>query len=299
MNRLTKKQALDLLPAVIDGEASENERLAFLAYIETDPDVRDEYESSLRIKELLAKKLFKKKAPAHLRNKVYELIEESQRNRELRDISPDERPDEVKPGQLYKPEPVSIWKPTLRYLAAAAVLLFITLTIVELLDRMTTTETGGFEIVENYSAIHFLNSEGRLSEFHYSTASISDAEQYLLDHHGITMTIPPVKGAEFAGIIIADFYNGMEAPLLGYHQHDIDETIFIFAFENDKIASHKKLKRLSDAVEKCRTNTDFYVAEIENHHVVSWTWDGNWYTAVSNHNGYDLAALIEPLNYSP
>lgn len=299
MDRLSKKQALNLLPAVVDGEATEEERIAFLAFIEDNDDVRREYESALRVKELLAKRLPKVKAPASLRNKVFSFVESAREQDHFRDIPAAETDEELPAGMLYRSEKVSIWRPALRYIAAAAVLLFITLTTIELLDRTTGTTITQQEIVENFTALHFLNSEGKLSEPHFKTTSITEAEQHLLHNHGIEMTVPPISGAEFAGLFIADFYDGFETPLLGYYQPDIDETIFVFAFEIDKITSHGKLKRHDDAVKNCRTNTDFYVAEIENHHVVSWTWDGNWYTAVSNHNGYDLASLIEPLSYSP
>jgi hypothetical protein len=299
MDKLSKKQALNLLPAIVDGEATKEERIAFFSFIETNDKVREEYESALRIKELLAKRLPKVKAPSHLRKNVFELIESAKEQGQLIDIPASETGEELPPGRLYKDALVSLWKPALRYIAAAAVLLFITLTTVELLDRTTDSTTLQYDIVENYTAIHFLNSEGRLSEPHFRTSSITEAEQHLLEIHGISMTVPPISGAEFAGLFLTDFYNGFETPLLGYYQPDIDETIFVFAFEIDKITAHGKLKRHGEAVKSCKTNTDFFVAEIENHHVVSWTWDGNWYTAVSNHNGYDLASLIEPLGYSP
>ncbi len=298
MDKLTKKQALDLLPAVVDGEATEEERNAFFAFLETNKEVRDEYESAILVKELLAKRLSRVKAPPHLRKKVLDLISDAQNEDQLRDIPASETKQDLPPGRLYKSERVSLWKPAFRYIAAAAVILFITLTTVELLDRTTGNAVLQQEIVENYTAIHFLNSHGKLSEPHFRTSSLAEAEKHLLDDHGINMTVPPISGAEFAGLFIADFYNGFQTPLLGYYQPDIDETIFVFAFEIDKIYTHEALKRHDEAVEHCKSNTDFYVAEIENHHVVSWTWDGNWYTAVSNHNGYDLASLIEPLQYS-
>lgn len=298
MNRLTKKQALHLLPAIIDGEATSEERRVFLDYIETDSDVKEEFENSLHIKRLLSERLPRAKAPDHLKDRVFKLIEEKNLESGFRDkpITPGVNDSLEHPDIL--PNHASLWRPVLRYIVAAAVILIITLTTIEFLDRINAIETDEFFIVENFTAQHFINSGGRLLEPHFSTASTTEAEGYLLDHFGLEMTIPYITGAEFAGLIFADFVEGFETPLLEYVQHDIDETIYIFAFDINKITGHQKLKRHQKAVESCTTSTDFYVAEIQGYHVVSWHWDNNWYSAVSNHNGYDLASLIEPLNYS-
>jgi len=110
------------------------------------------------------------------------------------------------------------------------------------------------------------------------------------------MTIPHLKGTEFAGLIMADFHSGMQAPLLKYTQSDIGESIYIFAFNLDQLESFDQMKREENAVKSCTTQTDYFVNNIDGTHVVSWLWDDNWYSAVSNHNGHDLAALVEPLN---
>jgi len=56
------------------------------------------------------------------------------------------------------------------------------------------------------------------------------------------------------------------------------------------------IRREEKAAESCTTQTDYFVNDINGTHVVSWKWDDNWYSAVSNHNGHDLAALVTPLN---
>ena len=299
MERLTKKQALDILPAVVDGEVSDELRAAFMAYIESDPVVREEYEDALLIKKLLSEKLPRRKAPEHLKMNVYQLIEKLDHESSLRDMETEE--DTIRESSDSIPNDSfarTILIPSLRYVAAAAVILFITLTTLRFLDRMDSADELMAETVENYTAIHFANTSGNAPEFHFATSSEEDAEKYLRDHHGVSITVPKISGARFAGVFMSDFYDGMIAPLLEYHQPEIGEPIFLFAFNVNDIDRRKNIVRNSEAVEKCVKNTDFHVVEVDSRHVLSWKWDDNWYTAVSNHNGYDLASLIEPLNYT-
>lgn len=300
MDRLTKKQALEILPAVVDGEVSDELRAAFMAYIETDSDVREEYDDTLLIKKLLSEKLRRKKAPDHLRLKVYNLIEEMDRQSSLRDMET-ESESIGESTQFPRDESFArtILFPALRYVAAAAVILFITLTTLRFLDRMESADEFMADTVENYTAVHFVNTSGKAPQYHFATSSEEDAEKYLRDHHGVSITVPKISGAQFAGVFMSDFYKGMVAPLLEYKQPEIGESIFLFAFSVDDIDKNKNIVRNSEAVEKCVKSTDFHIAEVDSRHVLSWKWDGNWYTAVSNHNGNDLAALIEPLNYVP
>jgi hypothetical protein len=299
MKRLTKKQALDILPAVVDGEVSEDLRMAFLAYMEKDPEVRKEYKDALLIKKLLSEKLGKVQAPESLKMRVQNLIEELDQESSLTDMETDS--DTIRESG----EPLSDWswsksfvRPTFRYIAAAAVILFITLTTLRFLDRMDSAGEFSIATVENFTAVHFENTSGHAPNFHFASSSEADAEKYLRDHHGVSITIPKISGAEFAGVFMSDFYDGMMAPLLEYHQPEINESIFLFAFNVNDIDRMKSIGRNQEAVEKCVKSTDFHIAEVDSRHVLSWKWEDNWYTAVSNHNGYDLAALIEPLNYS-
>ena len=299
MKRLTKKQALDILPAVVDGEVSEDLRIAFLAYAEKDPAVKKEYEDALLIKKLLSDKLGKVDAPESLKIRVQNLIEDLDRESSLTDFETDSDSIRNLNEESYEWSwSRSLVKPAFRYLAAAAVILLITLTTLRFLNQMDSSDEFSVATVENYTAVHFANTSGHAPEFHFETSSETEAEQYLSENHGVYITIPKIEGAQFQGVFMSDFYNGMTAPLLEYHQPDINESIFLFAFDVNDLERKENIDRNREAVEKCVNATDFHIAEVDSRHVLSWKWEDTWYTAVSNHNGYDLAALIEPLNYS-
>tara|TARA_R100001143_G_scaffold4167_1_gene6971 strand:- start:246 stop:1124 length:879 start_codon:yes stop_codon:yes gene_type:complete len=291
MKDLTKKEARWILPAVIDNEASHEERVAFFDFIKSDPEVEKEYNDALLIKRAFSAASIRKKAPDHLKNVVLETIENLKKETEA---------GNEKSESTITPIQVSA-QPTkwLRYLTAAAAVLFISLVTLQLLDLSTGTTPDNYDvIVENMAAEHFIKSGGQLIEPHFSTTLPHEAEAYLMDHFGMQITIPTLTGAEFAGIVMAEFVDDFQTPLLEYSQHSIGETIYLFAFDMTQVDQHKSLIRHGDAAEACIKSEDFYVAEINEHHVVSWLWENTWYAAISNHNGYDLAALVEPLNYS-
>ncbi|MCC5941087.1 MAG: hypothetical protein JJU37_06045 [Balneolaceae bacterium] len=298
---MDRKKALEILPAIVDNEASSEEEIAFFDFIEIDDSVKKEYEEALRVKQLLKTKYERTKAPEHLVhriNKIISALDEESADKEKNvyslssstpsnKVSPHSSKGKVKIGSI------------LRYVAAAAVILFITLVTIQLLDSTASYEDRfeGF-VVENIAAEHFLKSSGQLIEPHFGTHSVSEAEVYLQDHFGMAITVPQISGAQFEGIVMADFIDGFQTPLLEYTQPEIGETIYLFAFDMDKVLGSEELVRHQDAVAACNTDHDFYVAEIDEHHVVSWLWNNTWYSAISNHNGYDLASLVEPLQYN-
>lgn len=291
MKGLTKKEARWVLPAVVDNEATEEESVAFFTFIMSDPEVEKEYNDALLIKRALSTAMIRKKAPAQLRKAVLESIEnlKNESNSGNR-----EQKSTVTPIQSAPPS--TKW---LRYLTAAAAVMLISLVTLQMLDRSTDTAADSFDmIVENIAAEHFINSGGQLIEPHFSTHLPHEAEVYLLDHFGLQITIPTLTGAEFAGIVMADFVDDFQTPLLEYSQHSIGETIYLFAFDMDQVDQHETLIRNEAAADVCIKSEDFHVVEINEHHVVSWLWENTWYAAISNHNGYDLASLVEPLNYT-
>lgn len=294
MKRLTKYQARLLLPAVVDNEVSEKEKKAFFAYLEQDPELQKEYNSTLKIKQILSQNLPKQSAPDHLREKIIQRLEVEKRTKSLKKNSP---PDQVSENSSKRSDE---WKNLLttgfRYIAAAAVILMITLMTVQLLERSTDNFNEDMLVIENISAQYFHNANSASMAPQIEAISFQEAESYLKEHYGLSMTIPHLKGTEFAGLVMADFHSGMQAPLLKYTQSEIGENIYIFAFNLDQLESFDQMKREENAVKKCTTQTDYFVNNIDGTHVVSWLWDDNWYSAVSNHNGHDLAALVEPLN---
>lgn len=292
MSHIDRNKALLLIPAIIDGEASESERLAFFDFIKHHPDIEEEYESALYVKRQLNKNLKRYPCPEHLKKNVLNTLEilkkeDSQINREKSE-------DSVKTNTK------TIWHYTgtaMRYASAAAVILFITLLTLQLLDRTEYhTQFTNTVMIEQAAAGHFLTANGELPPLDYSTSSITDAKQYLRDHYGMDAEIPEIEGATFMGMAVGPFTGNYSTPVLAYTQEQISENIYLFVFDMNMVNSLQNVIRHTEAAEHCKTPKDYFVAEVDNHHVVSWLWDNYWYSAVSNHNGDDLASLVKPLN---
>jgi hypothetical protein len=297
MKRLTKKQAIDLIPAIIDHEATKPEQSAFFKFIENNSDVKRQYKSSLRIKNLLSEKCPRAEAPEHLKNRILSIIQNEELNHSssLDSASSLSKHPRQKETNDKRNRSSYFVQPALRYIFAAAVILVLTLLTVELLDRTSSHATDETYIVENYAAQHFINASGQLIDPHFSTISTREAENFLRDQYGIELSVPVIEGTEFAGIVMADFLDGFETPLLEYRQAELGETIYVFSFEMNSLDTLQHLIRDENAAKKCKLMEDFHVLEVDDHHVVSWLWNDVWYAAISNHNGYDLASLIDPL----
>lgn len=301
MTNLTKKQALDLLPAVVDHEVSEDEKLAFLSFIEKNEEVKKQYESAVRVKNLLNQRYQKAAVPPHFKEQIYTLLdnlaeEDSSIHSELQD-SPSRK--SVNGNTADNGNDTFFSSSLLRYCSATAVILLIIIFVANVLDKTSSPPPEKPFIVENYVAKHFLNSNGSLIEPHFATSSTREAEQFITEQYQQNVMIPHLTGVNFSGVVMADFYEGFKVPMLEYEQMDVNEMIYIFAFNVDDLEAHQFLQRNEQAVNACVQQSDFHVLEVDGRHVVSWLWQDKWYTAISNFNGYDLASLIEPLEYTP
>ena len=47
-----------------------------------------------------------------------------------------------------------------------------------------------------------------------------------------------------------------------------------------------------EAIEKCKSDSDTYIKDINGKHIVSWKWGNVWYVGVSNHHGEVLASML-------
>lgn len=302
MKKLTNKQAIDLLPAVVDKEATEDEMLSFFSFIESNQDVKKQYEIALLVKKIVSTRCPKARAPDHLKKRILESIQQHENSPDIHTIQ-----DQVSSNLQGKKNTsdhntasnIFNINPVIRYLMAAALILFLSLVTIDLLDRTSSYNSDNVFLVEEYAAEHFINSNGSLITPHFSTHSTKEAQDFILAEFGMELEIPELIGTEFKGVVTADFYNEYQTPLLEYEQTDIGEVIYIFAFEVNDIDSLKALKRHGEAVKSCVFEDDYYVLDVNGTDVVSWLWNGNWYTAISNHNGNDLASLVKPLNITP
>lgn len=303
MKKLNRQDALQLLPAVVDNEAGRDEILAFFAYIEKDEYVREQYESALRIKKLIKQNYKKESAPQSLKHKVEDLISgmEWESMSDSRIDSLTEPVKETSAGDKQQPlprAPLFNFRLAARYVAAAAVILFLTLVTIELLDHTSyTIQTDTFSI-EQTTFEHFSSeSPFQVAAHSISPQTLDDVLTFLSDEISYPLRMPLLDGAEINEVRYAEFANGFSTPVIEFYQEEIEEYVYVVAFNIDEIEENGIFKRDPEAVAHCQTYDDYHILEVEGKHVVSWKWGDYWYTAISNHNGDDLISLVTPHGY--
>jgi hypothetical protein len=298
---LNKQKALDLISLVVDGEAPPAGRKAFFKYIETDAEVKQQYESQLKIKELVQNRCKKSKAPDYLKSRIFQMIEEENQSYALTnlDIEP-ETPltnQENGPVSGNNSNDSNIgWKSTFyRVAVAAAAVIILSILMIGVLEKLSPSIHSTISI-EEFALSHFSDTDGQIAFAGFQPASISEAHQLLIEEYDFEIDMPDIAGAEITQVIYTDFVRDYKTPVLEYHHAESSEYIYVFTFKIDSLNQYQHLIRDPEAVEKCRTYDDFHIKEIDNKYVVSWKWGDNWYAAVSNHDGHDLAAIVAPLH---
>ncbi|HKL14835.1 MAG TPA: hypothetical protein VJ915_04330 [Balneolaceae bacterium] len=310
MKQLTKKEAIELMPFVVDNEASEQEKVAFFKYIQTDSEVKKNYESLLFVKQLLKTKYSRENAPEHLKDKITAIIEdmewEKDQDSKVDNSSSYYGKDSTFDGGSYKESTQEKKSPLLkllkpaRYLVAASVIFIFSLLTIEFLDQMSSDRFYNQNSLE-YVALNHFNTGSHLeaSLASFNPESFDHASQLLEERMSYTPRLPKIEGADLRSIVHTTFTNGHNVPVLDFYQAGLDEAIHVFAFKVGEFDDPNMIPRDPEAVKSCKTYDDYHIKNINGKHVVSWKWGDYWYTAVSNHNGNDLIALVQPTGIPP
>lgn len=296
---ISKSEALELITPVIDGEVSEEKQEAFFQYIEGDTEVRRQYESEKKIKELMAERCPRVEAPPHLRDRIREFVRDKGSEKypaEMHDLRMD-HPSYIEDEEQVQEKKEPSFSRRYRWPLAAAASLLLLVAVLGLWPYGGNPVSGseGYN-VEEYVYRHYSDYTDELVRPTINTASISSAELSLSEGYGLSMQVPPLNDTEFAGVVFSEFVPGFKTPMFKYYQPSADQHIYIFAFNIDSLERYKKLKRTRSAIENCKTRKDFHVIDFEGKHVVTWKWENTWYAAISNHEGNRLASLVAPLN---
>lgn len=310
MKKLSKKEAIELMPSIVDNEATEDETVAFFKYIQNDSAVKKKYESLLLVKQLLKTKYSRKQAPDHLKDKIAGIIEDMEWEKEeeskvdnsssyLGSDSSFEQSGYKEPSDKRRNPIFKLIKPA-RYLVAASVIFIFSLLTVEFLDHMSSDRVFERNSVEYTALNHFrTGSHIDASLASFKPESMQHASQLLEENMSYSPRMPRIEGADLRSIVHTTFSQGHEVPVLDFYQAGIDEAIHIFAFKIGEFDDPRMMNRDPEAVKKCKTYDDYHIKDFNGKHVVSWKWGDYWYTAVSNHNGNDLVALLEPTGTIP
>ncbi|MGM0460073.1 MAG: hypothetical protein ACQERO_12075 [Bacteroidota bacterium] len=311
MKKLNRKQALKLLPLVVDNEATEEQKKAFFNFIQRDAEVKKKYESLLFVKQLLKNKYSRENAPDHLKKKISNIIQdlEWEKKQKSKVDNPADNIGSSTPNPQQHDKDVTdntengVIKSTakrlmapVRYLVAASVIFIFSLLTIEFLEQMSTDRILNYKSVEQVALSHFSTGSHVDASFaSFQPASHEHASELLQDEISYSPRLPDIKGASLRNIYYTPFSGEYKIPVLVFYQEEIGETIHVFAFKIDDLEDKPGIKRDAEAVKLCKTYDDYHIKEIKNKHIVSWKWGDYWYTAVSNHNGKDLIALVEPV----
>lgn len=295
--RSNKEELLELVTAVIDGEASEAEKEQFRREAESDTTLTLALERERKIKQLIATRCKRAKTPDHVTLKIRALISAEAKSQAqassqtMKGELPERNRSDISTGtEAVQQQPADIKRrPDLtfyRLLAIAAAFL-----LAALLYVYQGSAVSEYYIVEDLVYEHYNNHGGNLLPVTFASESTAHAEEILNEDYNLRLTVPELQGARFSGVVYAEFTTNFHTPLLEYTVDDGDH-IYVFAFCLDELNKIGDLERDGAAVNRITDINDVYIKEIEGKHVVSWKWHDIWYSAISNHDGETIAAML-------
>lgn len=216
--QLSKIQALKLLTPVVDGEASEAERKAFMEFIAQNEEVRNKYHTMKKLKSLVSERCPRTKAPDSLRNKVNDFLQEVKEDESHPQIDPPiydipcSGPGTLAGRNITPPDNNS--KPRYWLLSSAATMLVI-------------LALGGFFNVSNLSKefssgniaekMHEYISGPNGQETTISTASLGSSDLYLSPGDNLSIIEPEVHNHEFKVVVLEELNTNSQASIINYH----------------------------------------------------------------------------------
>jgi hypothetical protein len=260
------KDSAALLSAYVDESLHDQERTDVEHWLETDSVARRAFEAERRFKRFIHERCPRAKAPQSLYANIDGL---------LTDLAQ----ETIKPVRFFSDR---------IYWAAAAIVLLSS--FFSVYNRILVPDT--FD-VESHAWRHFTSGMAEANVVDLTEASTALAKAVIFEKMGMDVTVPELNGASFVGVHDVDFVDGYHTPVLTYAAANAADLIHIFVFKVDRMNDGISLQRDPDAVATCSNNPHaVHVADIKGKHVVSWQWQDTWYTAVSNHSGDVIAAML-------
>lgn len=265
------KDVYEILSAFVDKEVSEKESQELQSLIQTDSVAKRFTDDERELKQCVKRACSKTKASDELRSRCLDVIG-------LQNIS----------SIFGQPASTSKkGKPYYKLMAAASVLLVVSMAFWFTNNQLTSANSQVFG-VESYVYQHFMNNHN-VELMPYDTQT---AQAYIFSTYQIDMTVPELDGATFKGMTYSEFVPGYNAPILIYHVADTPDPVMIFAFEVNSMYGDIILERDEYAIATCIGHDDVHIKDIDGKHVVSWKWNGTWYSGISHHDGEVLASML-------
>jgi hypothetical protein len=273
----------EILSAYVDGEASSDE-IIYVNSIKNRKDVQDRINAQKALKQRLRNSCQSTRVSSELFDRCLTIIED---NGKPAGKKVDESLFNYK--TLF-PGSGNMLQSYLR-LAAAAMIIIGLLSLGVLGTGSVFVKVNTSFPVEAQVYEHF-NQHNTIQLVTHST---DEARSYIAQSYNMTITVPELNGASFAGIAYSEFVPGFRTPVMMYTIDGIEDPVMIFAFDIHTMSGNITLMRDDMAIQTCVHPDSVHIKDIAGKHVVSWKWDDTWYAGISNHQGEVLASML-PIN---